>query len=98
MADITHAEVQRVAELAKLRLTDDEIGLYRDQLAGILSHFRALEALDTGGVPPTQHVLDARNVLRSDEVHDSVSPGDALSNAPKRRDGFFEVPAVIERT
>lgn len=97
MTDITREEVGRIAELAKLHLTDDEIDLYRDQLAGILSHFRALESLDTTDVPPTQHVLDVQNVLRPDDAQDSVSAENALANAPRRRDGFFEVPAVIER-
>lgn len=97
MVEITRDEVQRIAELARLQLTDDEIDLYREQLAGILSHFRALEALDTSDVPPTQHVLDVQNVLRPDEAGDSVSSEDALANAPRQREGFFEVPAVIER-
>ena len=97
MAAITRDEVRHIAELAKLQLTDAEIDQYRDQLAGILSHFRALEALDTSGVPPTQHVLDLQNVLRADEARPSVSRDEALANAPRQRDGFIEVPAVIER-
>ena len=97
MADITRDEVQRIAELAKLRLTDAEVDRYRDQLAQILSHFRALDALDTGDVPPTQHVLDLQNVLRSDEARPSVANDEAMQNAAKSRDGFFDVPAVIER-
>ncbi len=97
MAEITREEVRRIAELAKLQLTDAEIDGYRDQLAGILSHFRALEALDTSDVPPTQHVLDRHNVLRADEPRPSVPRDEALANAPRRRDGFFEVPAVMER-
>lgn len=98
MAEITREEIRHIAELAKLRLTDEEIDLYRDQLAEILAHFRALEALDTSDVPPTQHVLDLQNVLRLDEAQDSVSREDALANAPRQRDGFFDVPAVIERS
>ena len=98
MAEITRDEVRHIAELAKLQLTDDEIDLYRAQLEGILAHFRSLEQLDTSGVPPTQHVLDVQNVLRADEVRPSVSADEALANAPRTRDGFFDVPAVMERT
>lgn len=97
MDEITHDEVRRIAELAELQLTEAEIDRYRDQLAGILSHFRALEELDTSDVPPTQHVLDVQNVLRPDEPRPSVSTDEALANAPRERDGFFDVPAVIER-
>ncbi len=97
MADITRDDVQRIAELAELTLSQAEIDQYRDQLAAILSHFKALEQLDTSGVPPTQHAQDVENVLRRDEARPSVARDEALANAPRQRDGFFEVPAVIER-
>lgn len=98
MTEVTRDEVRRIAELAKLRLSDDEIELFRDQLADILSHFRTLDELDTSDVPPTQHVLDVENVLRADEARPSVSADEALANAPRARDGFYDVPAVMERT
>lgn len=97
MTEITRDEVRRIAELAELQLSEAEVDQYRDQLAAILSHFKALEGLDTGGVPPTQHVQDVENVLRADEARPSVARDEALANAPRQRDGFFEVPAVIER-
>ncbi|MFB6286657.1 MAG: Asp-tRNA(Asn)/Glu-tRNA(Gln) amidotransferase subunit GatC [Candidatus Bipolaricaulia bacterium] len=97
MVEITRNEVQRIAELAELQLSEAELDQYRDQLADILSHFRALEQLDTSDVPPTQHAQDVENVLRADEARPSVARDEALGNAPRQRDGFFEVPAVIER-
>ncbi len=94
---LTRGEVLHIARLAKLKLTEEEVELYREQLGRILEYFKKLEELDTSDVEPTSHVLDVKNVLRADEPRPSVPPEEALRNAPRKRDGYFEVPQVIER-
>ena len=94
---LTREEVLHIAQLAKLKLTDEEVELYREQLGRILEYFKKLEELDTSDVESTSHVLDVKNVLRADEPRPSVSPEEALRNAPRKRGGYFEVPQVIER-
>lgn len=95
---ITRDEVLHIAKLAKLKLTDDEIALFQEQLGRILEYFKQLEKLDTEYVPPMKHVLDIHTVVRKDEPRPSVPPEEALKNAPKRRDNYFEVPKVVEKT
>lgn len=95
---ITRDEVLHIAKLAKLRLTDDEVALFQEQLGCILKYFRQIEKLDTEKIPPMKHVLDLHTVLRPDEPRPSVSPEEALKNAPKRRDSYFVVPKVVEKT
>lgn len=94
---LTREEVLHIARLARLRLTEEEVELYREQLGRILAYFKKLGELDTSEVEPTSHVLDVKNVWRADEPRPSVSQEEALRNAPKKRDGYFEVPQVIER-
>ncbi|MCX8103799.1 MAG: Asp-tRNA(Asn)/Glu-tRNA(Gln) amidotransferase subunit GatC [Candidatus Bipolaricaulota bacterium] len=95
---ITRDEVLHIAKLAKLKLTDDEIALFQEQLGRILEYFKQIEKLDTEHVPPMQHVLDVHTVLRADEPRPSVSAEEALKNAPQRRDNYFVVPKVVEKT
>jgi len=95
---ITRDEVLHIAQLAKLKLTEAEIALFQEQLGRILEYFRQIEKLDTEHVPPMKHVLDVHTVLRPDEPRPSVSPEEALKNAPKRRDNYFVVPKVVEKT
>jgi aspartyl-tRNA(Asn)/glutamyl-tRNA(Gln) amidotransferase subunit C len=92
---LTDAEVEHVAELARLGLTADEVGLLRDQLSTILDHIAALNEVDTAAIPPTAQVLDLTNVMRNDDVQPSLPRHAVLANAPRERDGFFEVDAVL---
>jgi aspartyl-tRNA(Asn)/glutamyl-tRNA(Gln) amidotransferase subunit C len=92
---LTDAEVEHVAELARLGLTADEVGLLRDQLSTILDHIAALNEVDTAAIPPTAQVLDLTNVMRDDDVQPSLPRHAVLANAPRERDGFFEVDAVL---
>jgi len=94
---ISRDEVLHIAKLAKLQLSEEEIRQYQEQLSRILEYFKKLEELDTSNVEPMKHILDVHNVFRADEPEPSVSPEEALKNAPKRRDGFFEVPRVVEK-
>lgn len=93
---LTRAEVVRIAELARLALTPDELDLFTRQLGDILGYVDQINALDTTGVPPTSHVLN-RSVEREDEVHESLTRAEALANAPDAAPeaGLFKVPRVI---
>jgi aspartyl-tRNA(Asn)/glutamyl-tRNA(Gln) amidotransferase subunit C len=93
---LTRAEVARIAELARLALTAEELELFTRQLADILGYVEQIRGLDTTGVPPTSHVLN-RPVERADVARESLSPKAALANAPDaaREAGLFKVPRVI---
>lgn len=92
---ISREEVLHIAKLAKLKLTEEEVRLFQKQLGEILEYFRKLEEVDTNNVEPLKHVIATQNVFREDEPGESISPEEALQNAPKRRDDYFEVPKVI---
>lgn len=93
---ITTKEVEYVAKLARLKLTEQEKDLFTQQLDSILDYMGKLNELDTEKVPPTSHVLPLKNVMREDEVKDSHLQEELLSNAPERDDNFFSVPKIIE--
>jgi aspartyl-tRNA(Asn)/glutamyl-tRNA(Gln) amidotransferase subunit C len=90
------AQVEHVANLARLALTQEEKELFREQLSSILEHAERLQGVDTEDIPPTATVLPLENVLRDDEVGPSLPRDDALANAPAAEDGYFRVPAVLE--
>jgi aspartyl-tRNA(Asn)/glutamyl-tRNA(Gln) amidotransferase subunit C len=97
---ITEQEVRRVAELANLALTDEEIARMAHDLDGILTHIDKLNELDTANVEPmTQVLYDAEETatLREDQERPPLSNADALANAPAAGAGYFKVPKVIER-
>ncbi len=89
-------QVEHIAELAKLRLTDEEKERFREQLSEILAYAERLQELDTGAIPPTATVLPLRTVLRPDEPRPSMPREDILANAPAAQDGCFAVPAVLD--
>ena len=90
------AEVEHIAELARLRLSEDEKARYREQLSEILDYAARLQAVDTSGISPTSSVLPARNVLRKDEPRPGLSLEEVLRNAPETEKGQFRVPPVLE--
>jgi len=97
---ITEAEVRYVADLANLRLTEDEIGRFCAELGSILTYMDKLNELDTGQVEPMAQVLyDAEETatLRADREGSSLASEAALANAPQAGAGYFKVPRVIER-
>jgi aspartyl-tRNA(Asn)/glutamyl-tRNA(Gln) amidotransferase subunit C len=96
VAKITRAEVEQVARLARLELTDDEQERMTAQLDAILGYIDKLNALDTSAVEPTTTVIPMVSVLREDTVRPSLTQEDALENAPDREDVFFRVPRIIE--
>ena len=94
---LTIADVERVAALAQLELTDEEKQLFTKQLADILAYAEQVQAIDTSGVPATAHVHAAQRREREDVPLPSLPVEDALSNAPDadREAGLFRVPRVI---
>lgn len=92
---ISKQDVEHVALLARLELSEEEKELYTRQLNKILDAARALQELNTDGVPPTAHVLPIQNVFREDRVGEHIDPEKALSNAPDREENFFKVPKIV---
>ncbi|HEX9029321.1 MAG TPA: Asp-tRNA(Asn)/Glu-tRNA(Gln) amidotransferase subunit GatC [Anaerolineales bacterium] len=93
---LTLEEVEHIAGLARLKLTDEEKARYREQLSAILDYAASLQSLDTGGIPPTSSVLPRRTVLRADEPLPCLSREELLSNAPETTENQFRVPPVLE--
>lgn len=93
---LTRDDVERVARLARLGLTEEEKERYQRDLSQILDAFDALRRVPTEGVEPTAHVVPLQNVLRADEVRPSMPREQVLANAPETRDGFFRVPRILE--
>jgi aspartyl-tRNA(Asn)/glutamyl-tRNA(Gln) amidotransferase subunit C len=96
MSRLTRADVEHVAQLARLALTDDEIEHFTAQLEVILEHAAQIAALDTHDVPPTAHPLPVVNVLRADEVRPSLPRDEVLAMAPASEDGRFRVPRILD--
>jgi aspartyl-tRNA(Asn)/glutamyl-tRNA(Gln) amidotransferase subunit C len=88
--------IDDVALLARLKLTDEEKALFSDQLGKVIGYIDKLNELDTSDVEPTSHVLPLKNVFRDDNVAPSLPRENILKNAPESEDGFFRVPKIIE--
>jgi aspartyl-tRNA(Asn)/glutamyl-tRNA(Gln) amidotransferase subunit C len=93
---ISREEVEHVALLARLGLSDEELGTLADQLSAILDHMRAINQLDTSNIPPTAQVIPLRNVMRPDEPRPSLPVPEVLQNAPAQDGGYFRVPPVLD--
>jgi aspartyl-tRNA(Asn)/glutamyl-tRNA(Gln) amidotransferase subunit C len=93
---IEKKDVEHVARLARLALTDAELEKMREQLNGILAYIEKLNALDTQNVEPTSHAVPMVNVMRDDEERPCLPRDEALANAPDRAGDFFRVPRIIE--
>lgn len=88
-------QVEHIAELAKLALTDEEKEDYREKLSAILDYADRLQQLDTDAIPPTASVLPLKNVMREDSVRPSLSVEEVLANAPHVEDSCFRVKAIL---
>ncbi|MGD2279241.1 MAG: Asp-tRNA(Asn)/Glu-tRNA(Gln) amidotransferase subunit GatC [Candidatus Omnitrophota bacterium] len=94
---ISKEDVKHVALLSRLRLNEEEVAKFQKQLSSILEYIAQLDEVDTKDTLPTSHVLSSmKNVFRKDELKKSISPEEALSNAPARHEDFFEVPKIIK--
>ncbi len=93
---ISKQEVEHVAKLARLELSEEEKEKLTDQLSNILTYVEKLNELDTTGIEPTSHVLDIRNVMRDDVAASSLPQERALANAPDKAAGHYKVPKIIE--
>lgn len=88
-------DIEYVANLARIRLTESEKERFSRDLADILAYMEKLNQLDTKATQPTSHVLPLQNVFREDEVSPSLPQGEVLANAPYEEDGLFKVPKII---
>ena len=95
-AKISKEDVQYVARLARLNVSEDEVETFTLQLNAILSYMDKLNELDTSDVEPISHVIDVCNAFREDLVKESFPQEVTLENAPERAGGFFKVPRIME--
>jgi aspartyl-tRNA(Asn)/glutamyl-tRNA(Gln) amidotransferase subunit C len=93
---LSREQVEHIAQLARLALSEEEKALYQGQLSAILDYFERLQELDTEAIPPTATVLPLRSVMREDESRPAMDREDILANAPAAEDGCFQVPAVLD--
>jgi aspartyl-tRNA(Asn)/glutamyl-tRNA(Gln) amidotransferase subunit C len=97
MPRLTALEVERIARLARLQLTDEEKARYAEQLSAVLDYAAELNDIDVADLPPTASVLESRNVMRpADEAAPGLSRAEALSNAPRADGASFEVQAALD--
>jgi aspartyl-tRNA(Asn)/glutamyl-tRNA(Gln) amidotransferase subunit C len=89
-------EIEHVALLARLKLSDSEKKLFSRQVGSIIDYINKLNELDTADIEPTAHVLPMKNVFREDKLRPSLPRDNALQNAPERNDNFYRVPKIIE--
>jgi len=88
-------DIAKVATLARLALSDEELEVFGAQLGDILEHAERVQALPTEGVTPTSHPLPMVNAFRADEVGECLDPESFLSEAPDVADGQFRVPRIL---
>ena len=93
---LSREEVLRIAQLARVGLSEEDVAKFQEQLSDVLDHFETLRALDTEGVEPTSYPLPLESVMRADEVRPSLPREEVLANAPQAEDGAFRVRAVLE--
>lgn len=93
---VTKKDVEKIAELARLKFNDDELESFTKDMNRILEYVEKLKELDTENIEPLSHPNEGSNVFRDDELKNSVQPEEALKNAPDKDDKFFKVPKVIK--
>lgn len=95
MATLSRRDVEHVAHLARLGLSDEEVSALQGQLNHILEQFAVLDELDTAAIPPTARVIDVENVLREDAVRPGLERAAVLALAPEHDSAQVIVPAVL---
>ena len=93
---LDRSDVEHIAALARIGLTEAELVTFQEQLSDILDQFELLKQLDTSSVMPTGHAVEVNSVMRDDVPDEPLSPEDTLRNAPRREEDFFRVKAVLE--
>ncbi len=93
---LTDEQVEYVATLARLGLSDEERARLREQLSSILGHIDRLRELDTSAIPPTAQVIPLDPVLRDDVARPSLTLEQVLANAPRSENGFIRVNAILD--
>ena len=93
---VKREDVLHVAKLARLKIPEDELDEYANDLNSILDYVEKLSELDTANIPPTSHVLPLKNVWRPDKAMQSKDADGVLKEAPERMDNFFKVPRILE--
>ncbi len=93
---LTLADVEKIANLARLELTDAEKKQYQEQLSAILDYAERLDQLDLTDIPPTAHAIAQQNIMRPDVAEPSLPMQDLLFNAPQQKENQFVVQAVLD--
>ena len=91
---ITVKDVEHVAKLARLELTEEEKELYTKQLGDVLKYVDQMNEVDTSNVKPMSHAIDFVNVMREDKVYYEQTKEELMANAPEEENGFFKVPKI----
>jgi aspartyl-tRNA(Asn)/glutamyl-tRNA(Gln) amidotransferase subunit C len=94
---LSREQVLKVAELSRLKLSEAEVEKFTTQLDAIIEYVEQLGELDVDGVAPLAHPLPLQDVFRDDVVRPSLTPDEALANAPRRHGDFFVVPPTLEQ-
>jgi len=89
-------DIEKVARLARLELSEEEKKTFQNQLEQVLTHMEQLNRLDTTGVKPTSHAIPIQNAFREDETRPSFQQEEVLGIAPEEENGHFRVPRIIE--
>ncbi len=95
MATLSRADVEHVAYLARLGLTEEELARLEGQLNHILDQYEVLSQLDTTAIPPTAQTIELENILREDVTRPSLPQEAVTGNAAETVDGFVVVPAIL---
>ena len=93
---ISKKDVEHVAKLARLGLSDEEKSLFTEQLSKILGYAETINKLDTDKIEPTSHAIPMKNVLREDKVKPCKDLKSIMANAPAEEDNMFSVPRILE--
>ena len=96
MAKITRDDVLKLAQLSKIKLNEDEIGKFSDELNSIVKYVEQISSVDTNGLEPTDQVTGLKNVMRNDKVEDyGETPEKLLQNAPYKENKYIKVKRVL---
>lgn len=94
--DTSHVDIDYVAGLARIQLTDEERKVFAAQLEDVLEHFARLQQVDVEDIEPTAHAFPSVNIWQEDEPGPVFTPDEALRNAPEQRNNQVVVPKVVE--